>query len=298
MKRVHSIFKKYHEIIIGKKRKIEFEIYKKTQGEIVIPSIEKGILSDDIEIIAENEEKIIKVQHFIHDYLNKIVGPNYFLCLRINDENIQNKVKEIQNSISLKFPNLKKYMIQINKLHLTLFVLKIYNQDAINQTKQILNNSQTIIRKYFSCPPILTLKGLSHFNQRVLFVDIEDNEESQKLKQFTRNLYEEFTKNTLFCQSHYQFTPHMTIMKIRNNNHKFRKSNNNNININNNQFEVSLLEPFKNILFGWQLIPNLELVMMDEHGEDNFYKSIYSIPFSSFSLNNHYNTQEDISNTK
>lgn len=76
-------------------------------------------------------------------------------------------------------------MIQINKLHLTLFVLKIYNQDAINQTKQILNNSQTIIRKYFSCPPILTLKGLSHFNQRVLFVDIEDNEESQKLKQFT-----------------------------------------------------------------------------------------------------------------
>jgi hypothetical protein len=79
---------------------------------------------------------------------------------------------------------LSAYLIKPEKLHLTLFPLKLNTEESIKAATELFIQSTPQIRSIFPAgfSPILHLNGLSHFNGRVIFASLATNQHTKKLE--------------------------------------------------------------------------------------------------------------------
>lgn len=109
--------------------------------------------------------------------------PNFFLALKIEDDRIVEQVKKIQQRVVQTSELFEKRTILANKLHVTLFVFHVPNDKVLEKAKQILQNCSNILHQHFAAEPKVRLKGLDTFNDRILWIHLEDSPEKQKLIQ-------------------------------------------------------------------------------------------------------------------
>ena len=160
--------------------------------------------------------------------------------------------------------DINKCLIDTNTLHITLNAIYIdsNDDDSIYNIISIFENFgktklQQIIPTKLSCR--LTLENISHFRNKVLYCDIKDDINKNKLENVFYSLFGEFKKNGYIYNTK-TFEPHLTIMKLSKVNHKYSKNKQLII----NDKVINILKTKYNLIFGHQFITGIELLSMKD----------------------------------
>ncbi|CAI9722474.1 leukocyte receptor cluster member 9-like [Octopus vulgaris] len=200
------------------------------------------------------------------EFCAKITQPNFFVALRITNEEILKKVAWMQEDILKNKPTYFDCFIPPVCLHLTLCMLRLDHTHQIADATNLLKNLQEELSKTVAdCDPI-RIKNVYHFSHRVVYGCIKIPEELtdlvQKLKCY-------FFEEKLLTDINKNFVPHMTIMKLTRQVSKLTESN---------QIDPSIYEQYMNCDFGDQAVDNLYLCSTDKiRQDDGFYMSTINL---------------------
>ncbi|CAD5113879.1 DgyrCDS3042 [Dimorphilus gyrociliatus] len=146
-------------------------------------------------------------------------SPTHFLAVQINNQEIIQKLANIQNEIKQKLPVLEKVMVLPSKSHVTLFVMHLPNENDIEKAKEVLSSFEK-----FPESLQFTVQNINNFGKNVVFADInKDNDDFNKLKTLRNDLKNHFEENGLNVSGKQEFQPHLTIMKISKAAKKYQK---------------------------------------------------------------------------
>ncbi|GAB1598563.1 uncharacterized protein LOC115212386 [Argonauta hians] len=196
------------------------------------------------------------------EFCAKIMRPNFFVALRITDEEILKKVVWMQEEILQNEPKYFECLVPPVCLHVTLCMLRLDHTHQIADATTLLKNIHSELSETIAGSEPIKIRNVSHFSNRVVYGCIEIPEQLthlvQKLKCY-------FLENNFLLDTDSPFTPHMTLMKLT------RQVSNM---IGSNQFNPSIYEQYINCDFGVQIVDNLYLCSTEKtRQEDGFYIS-------------------------
>ncbi|CAL8125846.1 unnamed protein product [Orchesella dallaii] len=195
--------------------------------------------------------------------------PNFFIAIQISDKNILSKVSELQQKLSEKtlsppWHNLttteiyRDAMIPVQKLHFTLHVMHLKGEEELQKAQQVLKECWSEVRQdYIDDPMDLTIEGLGHFKNNVLFAQIKEEKHILRLEKLSTLFQAKFEKLKIPGDPR-PFKPHMTIAKISRSNKLHKKK----IRV----FPPEMWSGYEEAHFGVQHINSLQLLCMV--GED------------------------------
>ena len=183
--------------------------------------------------------------------------PNRFICIKIEDEGVFQKVSDVQNKILKVQPALLQCMKPKESLHVTLSVLRVNNETDEEKVKKILNELEPIIKKMVQGESRkIDFKGLGSFRYgNILFCQTKLPDVISKI----RDLLCQKLKGD-FNISHMSI-PHMTILEIR---YKHQRQN---LSLSSTSYEKLINEDF-----GSYHVDNIHYCDIgDDRGSDGFY---------------------------
>jgi 2'-5' RNA ligase len=180
--------------------------------------------------------------------------PTHFIGMRIKDENIWKKMEILQNEIIKEYPEYEPFKINVKTLHLTLMVLHI-TEEQLKETKNILTDY--ILKSIVPLKPI-TLKSVGHFDEKILFMKLEDE---TNIKEYRQDMFEFFQKEKTctILEVDRTFNPHGTLFNLFWSKDK------------NLKLDMKLLEKYNNYSFGEFKFNSIELNQMGS--KNDYYNS-------------------------
>lgn len=209
--------------------------------------------------------------------------PSYFVALRIDDKFCMESIKKCQQKILGQNPQLQKLAIVEEKFHFTLSLLvKDQNDSCENWLQKAVDSFQTACTSFRtsskSFQSKICLQNVSHFNNRVLYIDViindpflviltqTDTNGSQFLNELNQHFSTVFSNANLIVFNKKPFQPHMTIAKSTPK-HK-------------GYIPKDLFEEFNDINIGTQSFSKLYLCsMLDSPRDDGFYHTLSEFSF-------------------
>lgn len=200
-------------------------------------------------------------------------SPNYFLAIQITEDEIKQNVREIQEIILAKEENLSTAMIGIDTLHLTLGVYYLEDGWSIIQIKRALDKFHSQLKAADFVPPRLNVSSLGHFNHKVLYASLEEDQGLEELNTLVNGVRTSLENDGVFTTDK-RYTPHVTITKMSKDMHRLRKLGVSKIN-------PSHYEEKRTAYFGQQVVKSIQLCAMDEpKNESGYYYVEHEIKFS------------------
>lgn len=195
--------------------------------------------------------------------------PNYFLGFRVTSSEIHSNVLQVQETIRLEFPRLRKCLIDPATLHITLFVLHL-TPDQLSTATQVFRNALVQVE-----PLTVDFEGLKTFGKvNVLYINVKC---INRLKQLAKHLFTQFNQAGLVNGSLSKFQPHLTVLKTSKDPSISRKDR-----VQVAMYDYLLKEtPFRDFSFGQQRVEAIELLSMREKEQDGYYTCIDRIPLSN-----------------
>jgi 2'-5' RNA ligase len=191
-------------------------------------------------------------------------APTHFLAIRIVFESVVKSVLDVQSKLVQLDPNLQRDLIKSPKLHMTLCVMTLDTPDRIEEAKKRLQSSAEVLKRHYPANgPRLDFTALSHFRNRILFLEAAEDLERAKLKQFVRDLVSHF--DGIATVENRDWTPHVTIYKPRTNRGRLPDS------------ITSLLQT----RCGMHEFLHVDLLRMAGKGVEGYYPCLASVPFGS-----------------
>ncbi|CAG8576697.1 8046_t:CDS:2 [Diversispora eburnea] len=183
---------------------------------------------------------------FVQSVNTKVVKkpPNYFLSIRIDYKVIQENLAEFTNYVEKNFPEYKKLLIKPKQCHITLFVLRL-DEDNIDQAKECLStNSRSKLSEGWS---IATFE--------------RNSPDLDSFTKLTYALHDKFKKNGLVDNDiHKEFKPHVTLMRLR--------------------YPIKIKSKDQKCDFGKHFINTIELSsMLMPKDDDGYYAKIEAMTF-------------------
>ncbi|XP_062593892.1 A-kinase anchor protein 7-like [Saccostrea cucullata] len=102
--------------------------------------------------------------------------PNHFLAIQVTDKKIKQNVRELQNVILEKEKHLSHAMVKTERLHLTLGVYHLEDQERVAQAAEALDRFHSKLNISDFTPPSLNVSMVGHFNHQVLFASVTEDE--------------------------------------------------------------------------------------------------------------------------
>lgn len=229
--------------------------------------------------IQEKDDKEVDAkQHKVEIERPKKYRPNYFVAIKISDPQIHQVLNEVQQHMLEQDENLKKSMIQLATLHITLMVMYIGDTETHAKAVKTLENIHQEHNDEFSKNPlVLEFKGLGHFQNRVLYAKLLSDDAYERLSALADSVRKHFAISSIpSTDSKTNFTPHLTIAKIREE-RQFKKRNRFPRKIN-----PSLYKDFNDQYFGSQKVQSIQLLSMTDPKDEDGYYSGNEIYFSAF----------------
>uniref|UniRef100_T1IM56 A-kinase anchor protein 7-like phosphoesterase domain-containing protein n=1 Tax=Strigamia maritima TaxID=126957 RepID=T1IM56_STRMM len=141
--------------------------------------------------------------------------PNYFIAVRIRNNEILTKLKSIQENIVKTKEDLKHALISADTFHLTLCVLRIDGEDELNKADQLMETFQQKLRERNDLRKLfLTVQGLDHFRNQVVFAKVKNDENFAQLEKLADTVVSCFEESKMVIKDHEKFTPHLTLAKL------------------------------------------------------------------------------------
>lgn len=200
--------------------------------------------------------------------------PNYFVAVQISNDEIRESLHKVQDRILLQEERLEKSMISLKTLHITLMVMYIGDPETNSRAKKALHNVYQEYDDDLSKNPLqLEFKGLSHFQNKVVYAKVSNEDASQRLSSLAQSVKEHFAAYSLFTtDTKDRFTPHLTVAKIDFKN-KYKGVN---------KINPLFYKDYVNEYFGSQTIESIQLLSMTNPKNEAGYYSGEELFFSAF----------------
>ncbi|CAM1299161.1 akap7 (predicted) [Pycnogonum litorale] len=145
----------------------------------------------------------------------KSTRPNYFIGIQVNDKNILDNVKLVQETMIQNEPLLKSAMIPVATFHLTLLVMHLASNEEIQRAGDLLKQCYEEIKEDFLANPVsLEFSGLNHFNNQVLFAQVKSDAELARVTMLAHSIHKAFTESKFNLSGNKEFKPHATLCKL------------------------------------------------------------------------------------
>lgn len=194
--------------------------------------------------------------------------PNFFLGIKLNTLEFQEKVSSIQAAILERNPALRKCLTPTKKLHITHFILTL-QEDNVEKAAKVLNECQPLIDELFcECLFELRFRSFGSFRKNVLFTHPEQSPTLDTLRILTQRLKEKFVEHNLLLEASDDWKPHVTIAKTSADRKNGRKL----------KIKAEDYDGLQDILDNIGVpLTTVDLLSMQEMDESGYYKSYASV---------------------
>ncbi|XP_066470694.1 A-kinase anchoring protein 7 isoform X2 [Tiliqua scincoides] len=190
--------------------------------------------------------------------------PNYFISIPVTNPKITGGVQALQDTIIQKDHRLSNAMIRYGSFHVTLLVMHLSSEGAIDKAVGAFLESKDLIEELLQGKPLdLTFQGTDHFRNQVGFVKLTESNHTATLLKIADIVKKVFQENGIFTGDDRAFKPHMTFMKLSKS-PKLRKQGVKRI-------DPTLFEDFKSHYFGDETLNRLDLCSMLKKKQPNGY---------------------------
>jgi hypothetical protein len=140
--------------------------------------------------------------------------PNFFIGIRLASNTLADSITKIQNHAITKAPNLLKCRMNVQKLHLTCFVLELDVSDVTKAVDCLLSYQTGLTQLCATDEKELTFNQLGHFSTRVLYTSPEECTTLQLLRRACKDMEQYFVQAGLLKEPAVEdWQPHCTVLK-------------------------------------------------------------------------------------
>lgn len=219
----------------------------------------------------QQAEKINEASNGFNPYWRDKLRPNYFVCARVRNEAILDKIGNIQDFLMEQEPLFSECCIPGVSLHVTLNTLGLDTNDQLLHCIEVLKKIKPDLESALP-KSSLKLHGVSNFYNRVIYAKVNFEKDFLDFCTLLKTL---LTEGGIQIRDGYEFVPHVTIMKTTRPVSRARGSKN---------VSSSLYAKFVDTDFGEQNIDSIYLCAMgDERRPDGFYVTPAELHFNSIS---------------
>ncbi|KAG8510849.1 A-kinase anchor protein 7 isoform gamma [Galemys pyrenaicus] len=141
--------------------------------------------------------------------------PNYFLSIPITNKEITKGIKILQNAIIKQDKQLAKTMTSDGSFHITLLVMQLLNEDAVNIGIDALLELKPLIEEILQGKHLsLPFQGVDTFNGQVGFVKLAEGDHISLLLEMAAAAKKTFQEKGILAGENRSFKPHLTFMKL------------------------------------------------------------------------------------
>uniref|UniRef100_A0A8C4S1E8 Uncharacterized LOC114653419 n=2 Tax=Erpetoichthys calabaricus TaxID=27687 RepID=A0A8C4S1E8_ERPCA len=186
--------------------------------------------------------------------------PNYFVSIPIKDKQILEKIGDIQKMMISKEKVLKKALISAEKLHLTILVANLKNEDDVKRASCALLQCRGQIEEILKGRlPQMTFHGIGHFHSKVLYVKMTDTEQPT-LHEVSEAVKRSFENLDINISGSKEFKPHLTILKLS----KVPA-------LKQRRLKAALYKEYEEVAFGTELFNRIDLCSMHKKEASGAY---------------------------
>ncbi|NXU83527.1 AKA7G protein, partial [Xiphorhynchus elegans] len=201
-------------------------------------------------------------------------APNYFVAIPITNDQILNRIEDLQEHIFSKEPDLWRALLPIQTMHLTIIVAHLGTEEEVKKAVLALKQSKTKVKEILQSKNLnMTFHGIGQFNNQVFYLKML--EEDQKMLSRIAGAVEEcFIEMNLDILGSKDFKPHLTFLKLskasRLRRRGFRK------------ICLDLYKEYEDSYFGTEVFSRIDLcAMRKKKQESGYYYCECSINVSS-----------------
>eukprot|EP00058_Branchiostoma_floridae_P017022 XP_002602510.1 hypothetical protein BRAFLDRAFT_227193 [Branchiostoma floridae] len=154
------------------------------------------------------------------------VLPNYTVAIRVTNDEIRRGVRKIQEAVLAHEPNLEPAIIPLSNLHVTLLMLHL-REGQVQAAKEALRQAKARITPQLLQPfnkVVIPFEGLGTFADTTVFAKVAEGGHLATLRQIADTVRTCFAEKNLYPTDDNTFLPHLTLMKITDNNQGKLKS--------------------------------------------------------------------------
>ncbi|OXB73330.1 UNVERIFIED_CONTAM: hypothetical protein H355_011318 [Colinus virginianus] len=140
--------------------------------------------------------------------------PNYFVSIPITDDQILDRIEDVQELIFTKEPDLLRAFLPVQTMHLTIIVAHLGTEEEVKKAVLALRQCKAKVEAILQDRDlIMTFHGIGQFNNQVIYVKM--SEENQKmLCRIAEAVEKSFNEMNLDISGSKDFKPHLTFLKL------------------------------------------------------------------------------------
>ncbi|NXA47060.1 AKA7G protein, partial [Nothocercus julius] len=140
--------------------------------------------------------------------------PNYFVSIPITDDQILDRIEDVQELIFTKEPDLSRALLPVQTMHLTIIVAHLGTEDEVQKAVLALKQSKTKVEAILQGKDLnMTFHGIGQFNNQVIYVKMSE-EDQNTLSKIAEAVEECFNEMDLDISGSKDFKPHLTFLKL------------------------------------------------------------------------------------
>ncbi|XP_068048092.1 uncharacterized protein [Anomalospiza imberbis] len=212
----------------------------------------RGIVEDQKEDLGQELSKKCRRQ-----------SPNYFVAIPITDDQILDRIEDVQELIFSKEPDLSRALLPVQTMHLTIIVAHLGTEEEVKKAVLALKQSKTKVEDILQGKDLnLTFHGIGEFNNKVLYVKMLE-EDQKMLNRIAEAVEECFIEMNLDISGSKDFKPHLTFLKLskasRLRRRGFRK------------ISTDLYKEYEDSHFGTEVFRRIDLCAMRKKKQESGY---------------------------
>ncbi|NXO00290.1 AKA7G protein, partial [Rhinopomastus cyanomelas] len=190
-------------------------------------------------------------------------APNYFVAVPITDDQILDRIEDVQELIFTKEPNLLRALLPVQTMHLTLVVAHLGTEEEVKKAVLALKQSKAKVEAILQGQELrMAFRGIGQFNNQVVYVKML--EEAQKMLSRVAEAVEEcFTEMNLNISGSKDFKPHLTFLKLSKARGLKRRGF--------RRICPDLYEEYEDSYFGTEVFSQLDLCAMHKKKQESGY---------------------------
>ncbi|KAM9574803.1 uncharacterized protein ACIB01_003028 [Guaruba guarouba] len=140
--------------------------------------------------------------------------PNYFVAIPITDDQILDRIEDVQELIFTKEPDLLRALLPVQTMHLTIIVAHLGTEEEVKKAVLALKQSKTKVEAILQGKDLnMTFHGIGQFNNQVIYVKMLE-EDQKTLSRIAEAVEECFIEMNLDVSGSKDFKPHLTFLKL------------------------------------------------------------------------------------
>uniref|UniRef100_A0A8C3R8W3 A-kinase anchor protein 7-like phosphoesterase domain-containing protein n=1 Tax=Cyanoderma ruficeps TaxID=181631 RepID=A0A8C3R8W3_9PASS len=190
-------------------------------------------------------------------------APNYFVAIPITDDQILDRIEDVQELIFSKEPDLSRALLPVQTMHLTIIVAHLGTEEEVKKAVLALKQSKTKVEDILQGKDLnLTFHGIGEFNNQVLYVKML--EEDQKMLNRIAEVVEQcFIEMNLDISGSKDFKPHLTFLKLSKASRLRRRGI--------RKICTDLYKEYEDSHFGTEVFSRIDLCAMRKKKQDSGY---------------------------